>query len=202
MDSLSRVEDTVCAKLIQSCPIFRQEYWSGLSCPPPGNFSDPGIKPVSLTPPALAGRFFATSTTWEAQKTLRMWLNKIILDSDKWPKWGMYYLPISALTSYCRQWIKQHRLIFLLFWRPEIWNGFRWAKIKLSAVLCSFLGTHGENLSLNFPTDRGYPCLLAPGYSSVFQTSSSCTENKPSDSDSPASLSILRTPVITLHFLR
>ena len=33
-------------------PLFmgfsRQEYWSGLPCPPPGNLPDPGIKPVSL----------------------------------------------------------------------------------------------------------------------------------------------------------
>ena len=25
----------------------RQEYWSGLSCPPPGDLPDPGIKPES-----------------------------------------------------------------------------------------------------------------------------------------------------------
>ena len=29
---------------------------------------DPGIKPVSLASPALAGAFFKTSATWEAQK--------------------------------------------------------------------------------------------------------------------------------------
>ena len=45
----------------------RQEYWSGLLCPPPGDLSDPGIEPTSLLSPALAGRFFTTSTTWEAQ---------------------------------------------------------------------------------------------------------------------------------------
>ena len=48
----------------------RQEYWSGLPCPPPGDLPDPGIKPVSLTPLALAGRFFTTSTTWEASISL------------------------------------------------------------------------------------------------------------------------------------
>ena len=26
----------------------RQEYWSGLPCPPPGDLPDPGIKPASL----------------------------------------------------------------------------------------------------------------------------------------------------------
>ena len=31
----------------------RQEYWSGFSFPPPGDFLDPGIKPVSLASLAL-----------------------------------------------------------------------------------------------------------------------------------------------------
>ena len=31
----------------------RQEYWSGLPCPPPGDFPNPGIKPVSFMSPAL-----------------------------------------------------------------------------------------------------------------------------------------------------
>ena len=44
----------------------RQEYWSGLPCPPPGDLPDPGTEPVSLTSPALAGKFFTTSATWEA----------------------------------------------------------------------------------------------------------------------------------------
>ena len=43
----------------------RREYWSGLLCPPPGNFPNPGIKPNSLTSLALSGRFFTTSATWE-----------------------------------------------------------------------------------------------------------------------------------------
>ena len=45
----------------------RQEYWSGLPCPPPGDLPDPGIEPESLTSSALAGGFFTTSTNWEAQ---------------------------------------------------------------------------------------------------------------------------------------
>ena len=45
---------------------FSEHEWSGLPCPPPGDLSDPGIKPMSLTSPALAGRFFTTSATWEA----------------------------------------------------------------------------------------------------------------------------------------
>ena len=71
------------AKSLQSCPTLcnpmdyspqaplsmgfsRQEYWSGLPCPPPGDLPDPGIKPISLMFPALAGRFFTASAAWEA----------------------------------------------------------------------------------------------------------------------------------------
>ena len=42
-----------------------QEDWSGLPFPPLGDLPHPGIKPVSLPSPALAGMFFTTSTTWE-----------------------------------------------------------------------------------------------------------------------------------------
>ena len=48
----------------------RQEYWNGLSFPSPGDLPNPGIKPVSLGSPALAGGFF-TSTTWEAPTVMR-----------------------------------------------------------------------------------------------------------------------------------
>ena len=41
-----------------SMEFFRQEYWSGLPCPPPGDLPGPGIEPVSLTSPALAGGCF------------------------------------------------------------------------------------------------------------------------------------------------
>ena len=71
------------AKLLRSCPTLcnprdysrqaplpmgfsRQQYWSGLPCPPPVGLSDPGIEPESLMSPALAGGFFITSPTWQA----------------------------------------------------------------------------------------------------------------------------------------
>ena len=44
----------------------RQEYWSGLLCPSPGDLPNPVIKPRSLISPALAGGFSTTSATWEA----------------------------------------------------------------------------------------------------------------------------------------
>ena len=44
----------------------RQEYWSGLPYHPSGDLPNPRMKSTSLTSPALAGRFFTTSTTQEA----------------------------------------------------------------------------------------------------------------------------------------
>ena len=45
-------------------PLFmgfsRQGYWSGLSCPPPGDLHNPGVEPMSPASPALAGGFFTT----------------------------------------------------------------------------------------------------------------------------------------------
>ena len=44
----------------------RQEYWSGLPCPPLGDLPELGIEPTSPMPPALAGGFLTTGTAWEA----------------------------------------------------------------------------------------------------------------------------------------
>ena len=69
-----------CAKSLQSCltlcnpvdwglpgfsvhSISRQEYWSGLPFPSPGDLRDPVIKPVCLMSPKLAGQFFTTGAT-------------------------------------------------------------------------------------------------------------------------------------------
>ena len=78
------------AKSLQSCPtpcdpmdcsppgsmgFSRWKYWSGLPCPPQGDFPDPGIEPesgMSYIGPTLVGGFFTTITTWEAHTELCM----------------------------------------------------------------------------------------------------------------------------------
>ena len=61
---------TVAQQTPLSMGFSRQEYWSGLLCPPPGYLPDPGIESASLLSPALANGFFTTSTTWEAHDIL------------------------------------------------------------------------------------------------------------------------------------
>ena len=48
-----------------SMEFSRQEYWSGLPYPPLGALPNPGLEPESLRSPALAGRFFIASATWQ-----------------------------------------------------------------------------------------------------------------------------------------
>ena len=52
---------TVARQAPLSMGFSRQEHWSGLSSPPPGDLPDPGIQFLF---PALAGGFFTTSATW------------------------------------------------------------------------------------------------------------------------------------------
>ena len=52
------------APLSLECP--RQEYWSGLPFPPPGDLPNPGTEPPSASP-ALAGGFFTTATPGKPQ---------------------------------------------------------------------------------------------------------------------------------------
>ena len=50
---------------------FRQEYWSGLPLPTPGDLPNPETEPRSLASPALAGRFFTTEPLREAEYIMR-----------------------------------------------------------------------------------------------------------------------------------
>ena len=59
---------TVACQAPLSMGFPRQEYWSRLLFPPPGDLYNPGIKPLSPASPALAGGFFTTSATWEFPK--------------------------------------------------------------------------------------------------------------------------------------
>ena len=49
---------TVALQAPLSMGFSRQGYWSGWPCPPPRDLPNPGIEPVPLMSPALAGRFF------------------------------------------------------------------------------------------------------------------------------------------------
>ena len=63
-----------------SMEFAKQEYWSGLPFPTPEDLPNPGIEPVSLEPPALAGGFF---TIVPSGKPLRWYILINKCDVDK-----------------------------------------------------------------------------------------------------------------------
>ena len=65
---------TVACQAPLSMGFSRQEYWSGLPFPPQGYLHDPEIKLASIMFPALVGKFFTTSTTWEPPKNIYIYI--------------------------------------------------------------------------------------------------------------------------------
>ena len=56
---------SVTHQALLSMEFSRQDYWSGLPFPPPGDVPKPEVKPASLASPALAGEFFINCITRE-----------------------------------------------------------------------------------------------------------------------------------------
>ena len=63
---------TVAHQAPPSMGFSRQEYWRGLPFPPPEDLPNPRMEPVSLTSPALAGRFFTMGAAWEASEQTQL----------------------------------------------------------------------------------------------------------------------------------
>ena len=72
-----------------SMEFSRQEYWSGLPFPTPGDLPNPRIEPTSFVPPALAGRIFNSCTTWAASKSL----SSQNLRTLAWAPWYVSNIP-------------------------------------------------------------------------------------------------------------
>ena len=119
---------TVAGQAPLSMGFSRQEYWSGLPRPPPGDLPDPGFEHASLTTPALAGRFFTTSATWEAPtgseghpcpfevrriQTSSFDKEKTVKDLGKEGK-HRWYLPQSLLRWLCDTMIYNEKCMFSL----------------------------------------------------------------------------------------
>ena len=60
---------TVAHQTPLSMEFSRQEYWSRLPFPTPGDFPNPEVEFMSPVSPTLAGEFFTTSATWKALAT-------------------------------------------------------------------------------------------------------------------------------------
>ena len=66
---LSVTVRTVAPQAPLSVGLSRQEYWTGLPCPPPGELADPGMQPVST---ALQAEMLYFGAAGEAPSTTRL----------------------------------------------------------------------------------------------------------------------------------
>ena len=109
-----------------SVGFLRQEHWNGLPCPPPGGLLDPEIKPMSPPFPALGGRFFTPSATWEGQ------IHQITFSQ-------FYIKPIlGTCLQYHRKWKFLVLLcLFILYGNLYIWQ-FYYTPFLLPFELISF----------------------------------------------------------------
>ena len=107
---------------------FRQEYWSRVPFTPPGDLLDPGIEPLSLMSPALAGIFFTTSSTWEGLSLEFTIIIKCPCISESSPcleyagssllhrllrncgKWGLLFIVVHGLLTVVVSLVVGHRL--------------------------------------------------------------------------------------------
>ena len=96
----------------------RQEYWSGLPCPPPGTFPDPGIE---LLFPALAGRLFTTEPS-----TLHSFFMVQAFTFSDLMTTAIGYLCMCAqsCTTLWNPWtVAHHAPLSMEFSRQEYWSG-------------------------------------------------------------------------------
>ena len=63
----------------------RQEYWSGLPCPPLGDLPDPGIEPEFLSSPASSSGFFIAEPLGQPRTSLNYSLYVCVLSPSLQP---------------------------------------------------------------------------------------------------------------------
>ena len=125
--SVSRVRlfvtpQTVACQLPLSMGLSRQEYWSGLPFPPPGDLPDPGTEAVSPVSPALhvdslrqnhwgsLGSLYTLKSHWGSQRIFKwhsQWCaGKAVFQNKSLSWWQMPISVVETLTmNYFKQWI-------------------------------------------------------------------------------------------------
>ena len=94
---------TVACQAPLSMEFSRQEQWSGLPFPPPGDLPDPGIEPEFPAAPALASRFFTTELPEKPQSLdnckQKKWYSLVNIRQSKTLRW-IFILEIESRSLY------------------------------------------------------------------------------------------------------
>ena len=93
----------------------RQEYWSGLPFPTPGDLPDPGIKLVSLASPTIAGGFFTTEPSVNICLTAYVYVFAIVCKCWR-VCWEVGSVGVSSMVRYLSS--------FFLMWIYKVFIEF------------------------------------------------------------------------------
>ena len=131
-----------------SMGFFRQEYWSGLPFPPPGDLPDPGIEPMSPMSPALTSGFSTTELPRKSLGWSRLWQME-----EKWGQcfwgWGLLWPGTLCMLFPLMRSMKSELVLFP--WHPMgSWSSRFWVQVQgvhgLQAGLCVGVGRTKEHL--------------------------------------------------------
>ena len=137
---------TVAFQAPLSIGFSRQEYWSGLPCPPPGDLPNPGFELMCLMSPASAGGFLL-SITWEALEISWHEDNVVHIPLHSSWQWGTWNLvPALLHKDYYSFWPRKSS--------PSLW---RWSQELLWDVWQKLGKT--TNIGLSFTQKLTDPCF-------------------------------------------
>ena len=126
---------TVAHQAPLSLRFSRQESWSRLPCPPPGDLSNPGIELVSPMSSALAGRFFTTRANWEVPCSRYQYFISVLCEII------FYHRDISFCLSI-------HQLMDIFFFaKCPVYSAIKaqkWEDTTESLHSCHFRATDGQ----------------------------------------------------------
>ena len=100
-------ENVACQALL-SMGFSRQEYWNELLFPTPGIFPMQEMEPASVPSPALAGGFFTTCVTWEAQKVNNCLVSSDWANSQGCSFWKFIFFVCLFACLFVSNWIGLH----------------------------------------------------------------------------------------------
>ena len=115
---------TITCQASLSMGFSRQEYWSGLPFPPPGDLPDPGSKPMS---PALAGGFFTAESRGKPCRYLC--LNKRLAVPDSYSNLGGKTVSVCVCTHVQKE---RHQNVSVKFISMDCCIAWAWWRDKSS----------------------------------------------------------------------
>ena len=136
----------------------RQEYGSGLPCPPPGCLPNRGTEPTSTASPASAGRLFTTSATWEALSTnQRLVKHSQAFSAVQCAMLCHSFMPV-PLTLGNSEWIKNTQLATCREWPNACLSSYddTEAGTILRLIRCIQLHSSLTNSSYKLPHQNSY----------------------------------------------